>query len=142
LGMKKNLLLIVLISVFAGSCQWQSETKPSILVIAVDSLSSDFITCFDETESLNSGFATLCSESVRFTHAFTTSTMSVAALSSVLTAQYPYETSVFNNGSNYLLNEFETIAEVAISKGYRTSLFSGGAPVFRKTGLGQGFEVF
>ncbi len=124
------------------SCQWQNETKSSVIVIAVDSLSTELVTCLDESETSNSGFAALCSESIRFTHAYTTSLLSAPALSSILTAQYPYETRLLNNGSNSLSNEIKTVAESALEKGYHTSFYSGGPPVFRRLGFAQGFEVF
>lgn len=140
--MIKRLCLLIFSIAFLSRCQWQNEARPSVLVIAVDTLPSDMITCLDETESTNSGFATLCAESVRFTHAYTTSLMSMAALSSVLTSQYPYEIKLTNNGSNFLSNETKTSAEIALDKGYRTSFYSGGAPIFRRSGFAQGFEVF
>jgi hypothetical protein len=31
---------------------------------------------------------------------------------------------------------------LALSRGYRTGFFSGGAPIWHKSGLGQGFEIF
>jgi hypothetical protein len=34
------------------------------------------------------------------------------------------------------------VAEYALSKNYRTAFFSGGPPVWRKSGLNQGFELF
>lgn len=112
-----------------------------MLVIAVDELTFTDITCRQE-DAERSGFQSFCNESVRFTHAYTPSLLSVPALSSALTGLYPYQHKVRHNGAPGLAPEYETIAEVALRQDYRTSFFSGGAPVFRRSGLHQGFELF
>lgn len=131
---------MILLSLVALSSCTTKVNKPSVLLIAVDSLSSDTMTCFEEEEY--QGFSQLCSESVRFTHAYTTSTLSQAALASVLTARYPIENRVWNNGQTFLTAKIETVSERALQEGYRTAFFSGGAPIFRKSGFAQGFELF
>ncbi|MGZ3768817.1 MAG: sulfatase-like hydrolase/transferase [Bdellovibrio sp.] len=123
------------------SCK--TNDKKSILVIAVDQLTSSDISCNREEEENNrSGFKLLCQESVRYTHAFTTSSLAVPAMASLMTGLYPYQHKIHHNGGPGLASEFETVPEVAVKNGYRTSFFSGGAPVLRKSGLNQGFELF
>ena len=101
------------------------------------------LNCHQENSApLRSGFQELCNNSVRFTHAFTTSTLTQPALTSVLTGLYPSEAGVRDNGSNFLAASFPTLAKLAKSRGYRTSLFSGGAPILRNSGLQQGFDLF
>ncbi len=87
------------------------------------------------------GFQVLCEDFIRFTHAFTTSTLAVPALGSLMTGKLPLDIDLHDNAS-FLKRSSTTVVETAHNKGYRTSFFSGGAPVFRKTGLAQGFEYF
>ncbi|HRO67467.1 MAG TPA: sulfatase-like hydrolase/transferase [Pseudobdellovibrionaceae bacterium] len=122
------------------SCE--NKRAPSVLVIAVDSLPFNLSLCSRDGEEGRSGFATLCDESIRFTHAMTPSTLSVPALASMMTGLYPYEHGIRHNGSAGLSPRFTTFAEAAVRKGYRTAFFSGGPPVWRRTGLHQGFELF
>jgi hypothetical protein len=68
--------------------------------------------------------------------------MTQSALASVLTGRYPKEHGVRDNGKDYLSEKLDTAAEKALEKSYRTAFFSGGPPIFAKSGLGQGFEVF
>lgn len=123
------------------SCQ-KTEKNP-VIILAFDRLSMTDVSCIATT---NRGQLTaidqLCQESVRFTHAYTTSTLTNPAIASILTAQYPFQHKSRHNGSPPLAPEIQTVAETAVRKSYRTSFFSGGAPVLRKSGLGQGFEVF
>ncbi|MEQ1876859.1 MAG: sulfatase-like hydrolase/transferase [Bdellovibrionia bacterium] len=136
--------LIVLLALVVSSCQWDSPRSPSILVIAVDSLPSDQVSCTDlETaQATPSGFAELCSESVRFTHAYTPSVLAQPALTSLLTARWPTEHGVVHNGPNFLKAGEVTLGEIAARKGFRTLFLSGGAPIWKRSGLDQGFESF
>lgn len=84
----------------------------------------------------------ICDEFVRFSHAFTPSTLAQPALASVLTGMYPFQHNVWNNGSSFLSEKHWTISELAQERGYRTAFFSGGGSIWRKSGFAQGFEVF
>jgi hypothetical protein len=134
-------LLVLTTGLVQLSCQ--SSTKPSILVIAVDDLSVlDMLCNEDDSGTSQSGIEILCKESVRFTHAFNTSPMSVPSLASIVTGLYPFQHKVRNNGAPGLDPAFDTVAEKALENKYRTAFFSGGPPVWRKSGLNQGFELF
>lgn len=121
-------------------CELRRDPRPSVLVVAVENLSFDSVGC--EGEEALTGFDVFCEEAIRFTHAFTPSTMSQATLASVLTGLYPVTHGVHDNGTDHLARHFKTAGEVANQKGYRTAFFSGGPPLFRKSGLDQGFELF
>ncbi len=128
----------------ASACSWNQDARPSILIVAVESLAFSDVSCGSTRmlENDMTGFRTFCEDSVRFTHAFTPSLMSQSSLASLMTGLYPNEHRVFHNGSDFLSAKYNTVGEVALQKGYRTSFFSGGAPVLHKSGLGQGFELF
>ncbi|NJL25006.1 MAG: sulfatase-like hydrolase/transferase [Calothrix sp. SM1_5_4] len=113
------------------------------LVIAVEGLGFETLNCeVDDGESSVEGFNAFCAESVRFTHAFAPSTMSQATMASLLTGLYPVDHQVRNNGGDFLSARYKTLAEVALSRKYRTFFVSGGPPIWRKSGLAQGFEIF
>lgn len=136
---------IILVLFFAlEGCQFASRTEHSYLIIAVDRLGFDTMTCDEPflSERDLDGFISFCNQSVRFTHAFTSSTLSVPAISTLLTGLYPMEHKVRDNGNRPLSANLETVAEVAYRKNYRTSFFSGAAPVLRKSGFAQGFYHF
>lgn len=113
-------------------------------MLAVEGLSFDSFSCSTRLQQdiSSQGFSTFCEEAVRFTHAYTTSALAAPALGSILTGLFPVEHGLRHHGSDFLSAEHKTLSEIAISKGFRTAMFSGGAPVLHKSGLGQGFEVF
>ncbi|MNJ92784.1 Sulfatase [compost metagenome] len=131
-------VLLLALSLVQISCQ--TNDRNSILIVAVDDLSVADVNCSQDRD-VKSGIQILCRESVRFTHAFTPSTLAVPALASLMTGLYPLQHKVRHNGG-FLAPELETIPELALRQSYRTSFFSGGAPVFRRSGLNQGFELF
>jgi arylsulfatase A-like enzyme len=136
---------VMLTSLLLTSCTWAPQRPPSILVIAVEGLSFDSFSCTSENLQVNedySGFKVFCDEAVKFTHAYTPSVMSQAAMASLLTGLYPIEHGLRNHGPDFLKAGFHTVAEQALMQGYQTSFISGGAPAWRKTGLSQGFEYF
>lgn len=121
------------------SCQ--KNDKPSILVIAIDKFSSDMATCSDEAPSEKSGLNMLCKEAVRFTHSYTTSTHSAAAMASLLTAEYPFTHKLYRSFDR-VSNKSETLAKMAKENNYVTSFFSGSPFILKKTGLSDYFDVF
>jgi len=121
----------------------KSDPRPSVLVIAADNLGSDTIDCSREIKPgpQKSGFDILCHEFARWPHAFTTSSLAVPTVASLLTGQYPVQLGLRHNAGT-LNASFETAPEVALKNGWSTHFLSGGPPLLRKTGLNQGFESF
>lgn len=138
--------LAVTVTVFGlltASCSWKSVKPSSVLVITVEGLGFKAFSCGEGVERERPlGFRAFCDEAVRFTHAYAPSLLSQASLASILTAKYPFEHGVRHNGAQTLSAKERTISEVAWRQGFRTSLFSGGAPILRRSGMSQGFEVF
>lgn len=144
-----HLISICLVAIFSFGqfgCTAKAPTRPSYLIVAVDRLGIGFNVCPSESDdATGSGFGEICREGVRFTHAFTTSTLSAPAMGSILTGHYPYRNGLRHNGRGELGTlsaSVETLPEVAVQSGYRTLFVAGGAPLLRRTGLHQGFEVF
>ena len=143
-GMAHCFTIVWLVFLIMTGCEWKKSPKPSVLVIAVESLGFEQVTCSSSTNPADkgSGFDLLCEEAVRFTHAYTPTVMSQSALASILTGLHPYESGVWNNGSKFLSAKIRTAAETALERGYRTAFFTGGPPIWSFSGLDQGFERF
>lgn len=141
--MRSSSLFILILFVGLVQTACQRGERNSVIVIAVDDLPVSDVSCARENsnESKSSGLDLLCRESVRFTHAFSPSPLAAPAVASMLTGLYPFQHQLRHNGG-FLPARFQTAAEIAVGLRYRTGFFSGGAPVLRKTGLNQGFEVF
>jgi arylsulfatase A-like enzyme len=141
--LKQPLRSLAFLILICASCTFSMTSTSRVLVIAVDRLAVSDVNCSRELKPMQkSGFDLLCKNSVRFTHAFTPSLMSMPALTSILTGLYPIDHHVRNNGPDFLSANFNSVTKVAFAHNYRTALFSGGAPILRSSGLQQGFELF
>ncbi len=125
-------------------CSHDQSEKPSYLLVAVEKLPFTASLCSQTltVDQSKEAFDLLCNEAIRFTHMYTPSTQSQAALASVLTGLYPNEHKVWHNGNVYLKESFVTAPELLFKKGWRTAFFSGGGAIWRKSGLAQGFSFF
>ncbi len=137
--MYKPLAVFFIIIGLLSGCQ--NSSRDSYLIIATDHLSFQDSNCSRDWAEQNSGISLLCRESVRWTHAFTTSLLSGPAMASLLTGLHPRQTG-FRHHGQYLEPQHKNIAQIALQKKYRTAFFSGGPPLFRKSGLDAGFELF
>ena len=137
----KYVFLFFLFALILASTSCQSEHKNSVLVLAFDHLPTESVTCSDEKATETSGFAILCKESVRFTHAYTTSLQPAAAMASLLTGSYPFENGL-HRSFDRLNEKTELVTQLAFENNLRTSFFSGGPSLLKKTGLSNYFDNF
>lgn len=141
--MKRIALFHILILVlFLGLSSGCTSQKPvSYVVVAVDQLSFADASCSEDRSEKVSGIAVLCNESVKWTHAYTTSLLSGPALASLMTGLHPID-SGFRKNNDFLSPQILTAPKIAHQNNYRTLFLSGGPPILKKTGLGIGFESF
>ncbi len=136
---KLGLLFLAISGLFWTSCQ--SHQQNSVLVFAFEQLSAEDLNCSEELTTSDSGLGLLCKESVRFTHAFTTSLQPAAAMASLLTATYPIQHGLRTSGDR-INPQIDLLSDQALKKNYRTGFFSGGPTILKKTGLSRSFEIF
>jgi len=125
------------------SCSQLRSNKPDILLVFVEGMGESSYICSDELQSTELlELSQLCPRFLRYTRAFVPSTMTQPNLATIFSGQPIRTHKVVHNGKGALKARVNTLAEVAISKGYRTGFFSGGLPILNKFGIHQGFEVF
>ena len=139
----KTILLMLAVASILSGCTLHGGAKPGVLVLVVGNLGFNSFSCDDTSGAFDDvGFETFCREAVRYTHAYSVSPLGQSAVASILTGLYPREHGVRHNGAQLLNPTIETAAEVAVKKGFATSFFSGGPPIWRRSSLGQGFATF
>ncbi len=134
-------ILFILGSLLVSSCGNEPERVPSILLITIDNLGFEDLSCTGLMSSQLEGFKKICEDSVYFTHAYSPSVLTKSAVSSLLTGQSP-PAHKLRGLDDYLSEAIVTLPEKIVKKGVRTAFFSGGGALWRKSGLDQGFEVF
>lgn len=77
-----------------------------------------------------------------FEQAWAVSPVTLPSHSSLFTGLLPYEHGVRNNGTHYLAEEHETLAEILREQRFRTAAFVSAAVLDHRYGLNQGFEAY
>lgn len=140
LGIKKAHYF--LFTLFLCSCQKSIQTGPSVLLVAIEGFSGSNFTCSQYEEVERSGFNILCNEAVRFTHAYTTSPLSQAAMGSILTGELPLYNGLRNNDRSWLPAQTLTLAEKLIPSKAHTFFLVSSPTIRRFSRIHQGFENF
>jgi hypothetical protein len=138
---KKNFAAVILAFGLLFLCSCQKKNKPSFIILAVDRLSFNAFSCSEEKNTVQSGLAALCQESIRYSNAYTTSTQPAASMGSLLTGSYPLN-HLLHRSFDRINPDFPLLPEFFKKAGYRTAFWSGGPSILKKTGLARGFDLF
>lgn len=138
-------LVLVHISLWMhlSACTIAQGNLTHVLILAIDQFGYESLRCNREFASTQkSGLELLCQDSIRFTHAYTTSQMTRPALASLFTGLPAFLHGVRDNDVQFLRADAITIAEAAERAGYETAFFAGSPVALRNSGLQQGFHFF
>jgi arylsulfatase len=120
----------------------KSEAQGPIVLIVVDTLRADHVTCFGYSRPTTPSICSLEKDAVLFERAYTPRTQTTPAIASILTGLYPHEHGVRDLHS-VLPDTHTTLPEILRAHGYRTGAFvSSFVMVNDFSGLGQGFETY
>ncbi len=161
----KNLVIIALIAAIAGvflltrpatdselgeprdAIQLQSELIPeqgqrSVVLVTIDTTRPDRIGAYGATNVQTDTLDNLARRGVLFENASAVSPITLVSHTSIMTARYPFEHGVRNNGIHHVELSADTLAERFKSAGYHTAAFVSAAVLDRRYGLDQGFDVY
>jgi len=114
----------------------------SVLLITVDTLRADRLSCYGFTGGLTSHIDELAAGGALFEDAVTPVPITLPSHASILTGLYPNTLGVRNNGTYRLGGQAVTLAELFSKAGYRTGAFVGSYVLDSVFGLDQGFDVY
>ncbi len=115
---------------------------PSVLLISIDTLRPDRLSCYGWTKGETPVIDGLASTGVLFETAVTAVPLTLPSHASLLTGRYPPSLGVRNNGAYRLAESAVTLAERFQEAGYRTGAFIGAYVLDHCFGLAQGFDVY
>jgi hypothetical protein len=125
-----------------AACSPPPLGEQSILLITIANFRGDELECGSTRDSITPQLDEICNESVRFTHAYTSSTLVNPALASLLTGLYPAESGVHRNDAGRYEENVKTVSRFAHEQGLESLFVSGGVPVLRKSAVSRGFDFF
>lgn len=116
-------------------------SSPNILVLMLDAVRADAVTCIDPAGGKTPHIDALAREGVLFRKAIAPAPWTVPSHGSLFTGLFPSQHgAVWEHRS--LKSEFPRLAEMLFEKGYATVGFSENPNISRSTGFAQGFEDF
>lgn len=119
----------------------RTVTGPNILVITIDTLRADHLSCYGYARRTSPVLETVAAEGVLFANAYAQSSWTKPSTASLLTSHYP--TMHQTNLEKSKLPESETLlAEVLRDAGYTTAVLSGNPWVTPEWGFDQGVDHF
>jgi tetratricopeptide (TPR) repeat protein len=118
-----------------------SGTPTSVIVISIDTLRADHLSCYGYRAINTPNIDSLAQGGTLFSQVSSQVPLTLPSHVSLLTSTYPFVNGVEDNGEQLGPNTV-TLATVLKSRGYRTAAFVGGYVLDRRFGLGQGFDVY
>lgn len=131
------LLLFLCVSSFVSATD-----QRNLILITIDTLRADYLSCNGSTKVQTPSIDRLAQGGVNFQNVRTAVPLTLPAHTSILTALYPPEHGVRDNGTYVLAQDRHTLAEVLKQHGYTTAAFVGSFILDHRFGLAQGFDVY
>ncbi len=119
------------------------EELPSLLLITIDTLRSDYVGCYNPDFVSTPNIDRIAAEGVKFVNAYATAPLTLPSHASIFTGNYPNSHGVRTNLEGGGLDpEHLTLAEILKGYSYETAAFVGAWIVQKNSGLGRGFDTY
>ncbi len=119
----------------------QSKTLPPVILISVDTLRADRLSCYGARALQTPNIDSLTRGGTLFYQVSSQVPLTLPSHASMLTSTLPFSNKVEDLGSPLAPNTV-TLASVLKSHGYRTAAFVGSFVLDRRFGLNQGFAIY
>jgi len=113
---------------------------PNVLLISIDTLRADHLTCYGYKRPTSPNIDQLGREGVVYEKAYSTAVWTPPAHASLLTGLYPSSHGAV--GENRLRRDIPTLAQVLLGCGYKTFGFINNSQVGELVGLEKGHQVY
>lgn len=138
------LIILLFISgsiVFLSAHNWKKPTGPNIVLIVVDCLRADHLSCYGYSRETSPAVDEAAAAGTLYKNAYSSAPWTKPAVASIFTSLYPNKhDTIADVGS--LPNRLLTLAEIMRNNGYHTGFFNGGNPAIGKiVNFYQGFEM-
>lgn len=118
-----------------------ADARPDIVVFSVDTLRADRLSTWGYARQTSPRLTELAASSRRYTRAYSVSSWTLPSLASLFTVQRPGDHGL-TLPDQALNPELQTLAEVALERGYETAFFGVNPRFPQGHGLDQGFETW
>jgi arylsulfatase A-like enzyme len=136
------LFAALLATLVAAACSREPERKPNVLLITVDTLRADRLTCYGYARETTPNLDRLAGEGLRYTHAQAPRAKTTPSIASLLTGLYPHEHGV-RDLARPLDPNVALLSQSLRAGGYATGAIVGNWVLGdARAGLARGFDVW
>ena len=145
---RRILLFILPVYLCAGlvvsslSFQKRGDRKLNVLLITIDTLRADRLSCYGSQFLKTPHIDSLAERGVVFTRAFANTSTTLPSHTNILLGTTPLYHGVHENLNFVVSEELLTMAEYLKSHGYATGAFVGAYALDSRFGLSQGFDTY
>ncbi len=136
------LILGVFSSAFLGNPIPEAKNKLNILLITIDTLRADRLSCYGSQHPKTPHIDDLAERGVLFSRAFANTSTTLPSHANILLGVTPNYHGVHENLNFVVSEKLLTLAEHLKNNGYRTGAFVGAYPLDSRFGLSQGFDIY
>lgn len=123
------------------SRQRATPTSPNIVLIVMDTLRTDRLSCYGYPLATTPALDRLAARGILYEQAYATSSWTWPSTASILTGISPEAHGVIDDAACHLSSRLETLAEALAGRGYVTGGFSCNPLIGANTHFDQGFET-
>jgi arylsulfatase A-like enzyme/tetratricopeptide (TPR) repeat protein len=146
--MKIKILIVLLmvgaagVILFLSLGESQKTWNGNVLIITLDTTRADVLGCYGNNKVKTPHLDRLGTDGIRFENCVSPVPLTLPSHCSIFTGQYPIGHGVRNNGTFYLNEKHQTLAEVFKGQGYQTFAVISAFVLLSKFGLKQGFDLY
>jgi arylsulfatase A-like enzyme/Flp pilus assembly protein TadD len=116
--------------------------RPNLILLSVDTLRADHLSCYGSDSTSTPHFDRLAREGVLFEDVSTVAPTTLPAHASLLTGVFPMHHGARDNVGFRVRDDVPTLATILKEAGYRTGGFVGSFVLDSRFGLARGFDVY
>jgi arylsulfatase A-like enzyme/Flp pilus assembly protein TadD len=120
----------------------RSRTRPSVILITVDTLRADHVGCYGAQTVKTSTLDSLAHDGVVFERAISQVPLTWPSHAVILTGTYPFQNGVQDFTGQPLAPQFLSVAQAFQKAGYATGAVISAFVLDRSWGLGRGFDSY
>lgn len=120
----------------------KTEPAPSVLIITVDTLSTEYVTLYDPKEGVTRNIDRIAEHGFVFLNAYTHIPLTLPSHASLFTGLTPMGHGIHDNSGFRLKNQGITLAEWFHRQGFQTAAFVSAFVLDPRFGLSRGFDTY
>lgn len=127
--------------ILAVHLQAESDTKPNIVLITIDTLRADHLGCYGYKSATSPNLDGFAKEGLLFQNAYAAVPLTLPSHATMLTGLYPERHGIRDN-AHFPLTKSEMVQETLKKHGYHTYAIVSAAPLSSGFGLNRGFDSY